>query len=106
MGLRRSVRRLEEADPSLDLSQGQHAVFKEGCRELFGSDTVDLVATVGDEVEHESGLAEFLRKLAHLVVSHARRVPVERRREVVGKHLVGELGMDCLGELLRLVDIG
>ena len=71
--------------------------------ELLGGEAVDLVAAVGDEVEDEAQLAELLGEAAHLVVAHAGRVPVERRRQVVGEHLVGELGVDRVGELARVV---
>ena len=78
--------------------------FKRG-GELLGRDTVDLVPAVGDEVEDEPHRAELLGEPPHLVVAHAGRVPVERRREVVGQHHVGELGVDRLGELPGLGQI-
>jgi hypothetical protein len=59
------------------------------------------VAAVGDEVEHEAELAQLLGEAPHLLVAHARRVPVERRREIVGEHLVRELRVDRLGEDAR-----
>ena len=78
-GLRGPVRGLDQAELALESGQRQHAVLAECGRELFRRQTVDLVATVGDEVEHEAELAQFLRELAHLVVGHAGGVPVERR---------------------------
>ena len=69
-------------------------------------DAVDLVSAVGDEVEDEAHLAEFLGEGPHLVVGHAGGVPVERRGQVVGHHLVGEFGMDRVGELPGVGEIG
>ena len=87
--LRCAVRRLDEAHLALQPSQRQHAVLLERAGELFGGDAVDLVSAVGHEVEDEAHLADFLGEGPHLVVGHAGGVPVERRREVVGQHLVG-----------------
>ena len=42
---------------------------------------------------------------AHLVVAHAGGVPVERRREVVGQHLVRVDGVDRLGELAGVGEV-
>ena len=67
-------------------------------RELLGGQAVDLVPAVGDEVEHEAQLAQLLGEPAHLLVAHPGGVPVERGRQVVGQHLVGELGVDGVGE--------
>ena len=103
MGLRGPVGRVEQADLALRLGQGEHAVVDQRGGELLGGDAVDLMAAVGDEVEHEAGVADLLRERPHLVVAHTGRVPVERGRQVVGEHLVGELGVDRLGELLCLV---
>ena len=61
---------------------------------------------VGDEVEDEAQLAQLLGELAHLLVAHAGGVPVERRRQVVGQHLVGELGVDGVGEALGVGQVG
>ncbi len=73
---------------------------------LLGGEAVDLVTAVGDEVEDEAQLAEFLGEASHFLVGHAGGVPTERRREVVGEHLVGELGVDRLGELARVIEVG
>ena len=67
---------------------------------------VDLVAAVGDEVEDEAELAQLLRELAHLVVGHPGGVPVERRRQVVGEHLVRVHRVDRLGELASFLEVG
>ena len=61
------------------------------------------MSAVGNEVEDEAELAQFFGKALHLFVGHARGVPVERWRQVVGQHLVGELGMNRFGEFLRFV---
>ena len=45
-------------------------------------------------------------KARHLRVRHPGGVPVERRREVVGEHLVGVGGVDGPGELRGVVEIG
>ena len=59
-GLRRAVGRLDQAHLALQASQRQHAVLFERGRELLGGDAVDLVPAVGDEVEDEAQLTEFL----------------------------------------------
>ena len=41
----------------------------------------------------------------HLLLAHAGGVPVERRREVVGQHLVREHRVDRLGEAARVLEI-
>src|SRR5206468_7258472 len=91
---------------SLQAGEGEHAVLLEGHGELLGGEAVDLVTTVGDEVEHEAQLAEFLGKAAHFLVAHAGGVPTERRREVVGEHLVGKLRVNRLAELARVIEVG
>ena len=77
----------------------------QGGGELLGRHTVDLVTAVGDEVEDEAHLAELLGEAPHLLVAHPGRVPVEGRRQVVGQHLLRELGVDRIGELAGLVEI-
>ncbi len=69
-------------------------------------EAVDLVAAVRHEVEHEAQLPDLRREVAHLVLAHARRVPVEGRRQVVGEHLVRVDGVDRVGELLRVRQVG
>ena len=88
MGLRSLVGRIYESQPSLHARQGEHAVFHERGCELFGGHAVDLVASVGYEIEHEAELSYLLGEFLHFLVGHSRRVPVKGRGEVVGKHLV------------------
>ena len=104
-GLRRAVRRLDQAQLALQAGQRQHAVLFEGGGELLGGDAVDLVSAVGHEVEDEAHLGELFGEGPHLVVAHPGGVPVERRGEVVGQHLVGELRMDRVGELPGIGEI-
>ena len=47
-----------------------------------------------------------IRELAHLVVAQSGRIPVERRRQVVGEHLVRVLVVDRLGESLSVLEVG
>ena len=63
------------------------------------------MTAVGDEVEDEPHLAEFLGEGPHLVVRHAGGVPVERRGQVVGQHLLGVDGVDGLGELAGVREV-
>ena len=86
--LRRPVRGFEQPELPLESGQGEHPVVAQGRRELLGGEAVDLVPAVGDEVEHEAELPELLGELPHLVVAQPGGVPVERRRQVVGEHLV------------------
>ena len=86
--------------------EGEHAVLPQGHRELLRGEAVDLVAAVGDEVEDEAQLAEFLWKASHFFVAHAGGVPIERWREIVGEHLVWKLRMNRLGELARVIKVG
>ena len=87
--LRRAVGRVDEADLPLQPGERQHAFLPQRRGELLGRQAVDLMAAVGDEVEDEPELAELFGEPLHLLVAHAGRVPVERRRQVVGQHLVG-----------------
>ena len=57
-----------------------------------------------DELKLVAHLAEFLAEGLHGLVVEV-GLPVERRRAVVGQQLIRILGMDCLGELLRLLQI-
>src|SRR4029077_14958070 len=86
--------------------EGEHAVLFEGHGELLGGEAVDLVTAVGDKVEDEAQLAEFLGKASHFLVAHAGGVPTERRREVIGEHLVGKLRVNRLGEVARVFEVG
>ncbi len=104
--LRGAVGRLDQAELPLQPGEGQHAVLAQGGRELLRRQAVDLVAAVGDEVEDEAHLPELGRELAHLVVAHPGGVPVERGREVVGQHLVREDGVDGVGELPGVGEVG
>ena len=105
-GLRCAVRRLDQAHLALQSGQRKHAVLPQRGGELLGGDAVDLVSAVGDEVEDEAHLAELFGEGPHLVVGHAGGVPVERRREVVREHLVGVHGVDGLGELSGVGEVG
>ena len=84
----RSIGRLEQPELPLEPGEGEHPVVAQGCRELLGGESVDLVPAVRDEVEHEPQLPELHGELAHLVVAQPGRIPVERRRQVVGEHLL------------------
>src|SRR6266480_3383395 len=104
-GLGRAVGRIDHTEFSLEAGEGEHAVLLEGHGELLRGEAVDLVTAVGDEVEYEAQLAEFLGKASHFLVAHAGGVPIERRREVVGEHLVWKLRVNCLGELARVIEV-
>ena len=105
-GLGRPVGRVQQAQPALHLGQGQHPVLVEGGGQLLAGHPVDLMAAVGDEVEDEPQLAQLGREPAHLLVGHPGGVPVERRRQVVGQHLVGVHGVDRFGEGPGVFEVG
>src|SRR5271165_6517723 len=77
--LRSTVRRLQQPELALQARQRQHSVLLEGSGELFGGEAVNLVSTVGDEVEDEPQLGQLFREALHLVIGHAGGVPVEGR---------------------------
>src|SRR5690554_1490999 len=104
--LRRAVGRLEEAELPLETREREHAIVAERRSELLASEPVDLVAAVGDEVEDEADLPDGLRELAHLIIRHPGRIPVEGGREVIGEHLLGVDRVDRVGELLGLLVVG
>src|SRR5690554_5414953 len=104
--LRRAVGRLEEAELPLETREREHAVVAERRGELLASEPVDLMAAVGDEVEDEADLPDGLRELAHLIIRHPGRIPVEGGREVIGEHLLGVDRVDRVGELLGLLVVG
>ena len=64
------------------------------------------MAAVGDEVEGEAEGSDLRREFPHLLLGHARGVPVEGRRQVVGQHLVWQHRMDGLGELGGIGQVG
>ena len=99
-------RAIRQPHLALQPRQRQHAVLTQRGGELLGRHTVDLVAAVGHEVEDEAHLAEFLGEGPHLLVGHAGGVPVERRGQVVGQHLVRVHRMDGLGELPGVGQVG
>ena len=105
-GLRCAVRRFDETHLALQPGQREHALLPQRGGELLAGDAVDLVPAVGDEVEDEPHLAEFLWERPHLVVGHAGGVPVERGGQVVGQHLLGVHGVDRVGELLGVGEVG
>ena len=57
-----------------------------------------------DELELVAHLPEFTLELGDRLVVEG-RLPVERRRAVVGQHLAGVLGVHRVGELLGLVQV-
>ena len=99
-GLRRAVRGFDQPELALQARQRQHAVLTAGRWRTPRRQTVDLVSAVGDEVEDEAHLASSSGNCFISSSRHAGGVPVERWREVVGQHLVRELGVDRVGELL------
>merc|ERR1712050_436251 len=60
----------------------------------------------GDELPAEAQLGEVPDERLHLSISHASRVPVERRAEVVGQHLVWHCSANLLRELRGLAEDG
>ena len=64
-----------------------------------------MPAGQGDEQELVAHLAELALELGDGLVVQC-RLPVERRRAVVGQHFPGELGVYGVGELLGLVEVG
>ena len=57
------------------------------------------MAAIGDEVEDEAELAQLFGETLHLVVGHARGIPVERGRKIVGEHFIRENGVNRFGKL-------
>jgi hypothetical protein len=72
------VWRLQQAERALQPCEGEHPVIAQRRGEFLGGEAVDLVAAVGDEIEHEAERSERLGEPAHLVVAETGRVPVER----------------------------
>ena len=73
--LRRAIGRLQQSELALQARQRQHPVLLQRGRELLGRQAIDLVATVGDEVEDEAEFPELLGEALHLLVVHARWCP-------------------------------
>mmetsp|Transcript_57836 Transcript_57836/g.124422 ORF Transcript_57836/g.124422 Transcript_57836/m.124422 type:complete len:527 (+) Transcript_57836:292-1872(+) len=71
-------------------------------REQVNAQSVAVESSQSDELPHISELGQVPHKGLHLLVSHARRVPVERRAQVVRQHLVGNRLLHLPGKLLRL----
>ena len=55
-----AIRRLQQPELALQARQSQHPVLPQGSRKLFRGQTIDLVTAIGNEVEYEAELAEFL----------------------------------------------
>lgn len=61
-GLRCAVGRFDQAHLALQPSQRQHAVLPQRGGELLGSDAVDLMSAIGNEVEDEAHFPKLFGK--------------------------------------------
>ena len=89
----------------LERHVGRHVVLRVGPCQFEGRGVEGVPTGEGDELEPVAQGTELLLELGNRVVVQV-AFPVERRRAVVSQHLVGELGMDGLGELPGLVQVG
>ena len=81
-----------------------HAALRVALDEVVDGEAVGVEAREGDELPHEAKLAQLSREALDLIVVHARRIPVERGREVVREELVRPHRVDALCELGGLGD--
>src|SRR3546814_19069002 len=63
-----------------------------------------MEASKCDELPYVTKLAEFIVKCSHLLLSHARSVPVEGGRQIVCQHLVRKHRMNTESEVACLLD--
>ena len=63
------------------------------------------MATVSDEVIDIAHLAQLIGIASDLVIRESPGIPVPRRREVIGQHLVGEHCMNCIGPVFVIFQV-
>ena len=88
----------------LQLDVGAHLVAGVAVGQIEHRVVQRVEAGQRDELELEAHCAKLLLELRDGGVVEV-LAPVERRRAVVGQHLVGELGLDALGELAGQLEI-
>ena len=84
---------------------GGHPLRLVGPGQLEGGEAEVVEAREGDELVLVAQGGDLALEAGHGRLVHVAS-PVEARRAVVGKHLVGMVPADALGETLRLLEVG
>mmetsp|Transcript_92592 Transcript_92592/g.267361 ORF Transcript_92592/g.267361 Transcript_92592/m.267361 type:complete len:284 (+) Transcript_92592:66-917(+) len=80
----------------------RHPALRVVSGEEVDAKRITMEAGQGDKLPTEAQLREIPNEALHLLVLHARGVPIEGRAEVVGQHLVRHRAPHLPGELLGL----